>query len=132
MTSTINEQTSEVTGQLPIGAPAEPISMVSLPEVPNGPFPRPHPLSLVTEFISPFPLPGSISPLHLVDADMRTDQRLPPVRIEKPEAPWKKNAEFCRGSTRNPGNSVVFIEKTATALKQETRSLLNSESFFSG
>ena len=64
--------------------------MVSHPEVPNGPFPRPDPLSLAPEFISPFPLPGSISPLHLVDADMRTDQRLPPVRIEKPEAPGKK------------------------------------------
>ena len=64
VTSTIDEHTSEVNhrcSKLPIGAPAAPNRMVPLPEVPNGPWLRPYPLPLVPEFVSPFPLPGSIS-----------------------------------------------------------------------
>ena len=76
-TSTIDEHTSEVThrcAKLPIGVPAGPIRMISFPEVPNGPCLRPNALPLVPEFVSPFPLPGSKSPLHnLVEADLRRD-----------------------------------------------------------
>ena len=89
-TSTINEQTSKVTGQLPIGAPAAPIRMVPLPEVPNGLCLRPDHRPLLPEFVSPFPLPGFISPFCLVDADIRTDQRLHPVQIQKPKTLGKK------------------------------------------
>ena len=46
----------------------------------------PNPLLLVPELFSLFSVPGSNSPLYLVDADLRTDQRLPLVRIQKPEA----------------------------------------------
>ena len=45
--STIDEHTSEFThrcAKLPIGAPAAPIRMVPLPEVPNGPCLRPDTL----------------------------------------------------------------------------------------
>ena len=73
LTSTNNEHTSEHNGQLPIGAPAAPIKMVLPPEVPNGPCLRPDPLHIIPEFDSHFPLPGSILPIHLVDADPRTD-----------------------------------------------------------
>ena len=82
VTSTIDEHTSEVSGQLPIGAPAAPIRRVPLPEVPTGPCLRPDPLPLVPEFVSPFPLPGSISPPQILfDADLRTDQRPPLVGL---------------------------------------------------
>ena len=90
VTNTNNEHTSEVNGQLPIGASAASIRMVLLPEVANGACLRLNSLPLVPEFVSPFPLPVSTSPLHLVDADLRTDQRLPLVRIQKPEALGKK------------------------------------------
>ena len=98
MTSSFDENTSEVTGQLPSRAPTGPIKMLPLPEVPNGACLRPDPLPVVPEFASPFPLPGSILPLHsLVDADLRTDQRPPLVRIQKPKALGEKTAEFWRG-----------------------------------
>ena len=90
MTINIDEHTSEVThrcAKLPIGAPDAPIRMVPFPEVPNGPCLRPDPLPLVPEFVSPFPLPDSLSPLHsLVEADPRTDERPPLMRIQKPKA----------------------------------------------
>ena len=88
VTRTIDELPSEVThrcAKLPIGAPAAPFRMVPLPEVPNRPCLRPDPLPFVPEFS--FPLPGSISPLHLVVAIMRTDERSPLVRIPKAEKP---------------------------------------------
>ena len=37
-----------------------------------------------------------------------------------------------RITTHNPWSSVVFSERNATALTQDTRSLLNPENFFSG
>ena len=83
-----------VIGQLPTGAPAAPIRMVPVPEVPNGPYLGPYPLPLVPEFFLVFPPTGSVSPLRLVDADLRTNQRLPLVRIQKPEALGKKQQSF--------------------------------------
>ena len=100
MTSIIDEHTSEVINRcakLPIGAQAEPISEVS-----NGPWVRPDPLPLVPEFVSPFALPDSISPLHLVEADLRTDERPPLVRIQiskvfrdKPQSFAVVSGSFC-------------------------------------
>ena len=51
VTSTNDEHASEVTSQLPIGTPAAPIRMISVPEVPNRPCLRPDPLPLVPEFV---------------------------------------------------------------------------------
>ena len=97
VTRIIDEHTSEVThpcAKLPIGAPAVPIRMVPLLEVPSVPCLGPDPLPLVPEFVSPFPLPGSISPLHLVEADLRTVERPPLVRIQKSKALREKPQSF--------------------------------------
>ena len=98
VTSNIDEHTSKNThrcAKLPIGEPAAPIRMVSLPEIPNGPCLRPDPLPLEPKFVSHFPLPGSISPLHsLVEADLRTDEQPPLVRIQKPKALREKPQSF--------------------------------------
>ena len=114
VTSTLNEHTSEVThlcAKLPIGAPAAPIRMVPLPEVPNGPCLRPDPLPLVPEFFSPFPLPGSISPLHsLVETDLRTDERPLLMRIQKPKALGEKPQSFAVVSGSSCSTSAGQID----------------------
>ena len=109
-TSTINEHTSKVTGQLPIDAPAAPIRMVPLPEVPNGPCLMPDPHHLLPECVSPFPIPGFISPLRLVDADMRTDQRLHLGQIQKPKTLWKKPQNFDLVSDSSCSTSATHID----------------------
>ena len=114
VTSTIDEYTSEFThrcAKLPIPAPAAPIRMVPLPDVPNGPCLRPDPLPLVPEFVRPFPLPGSISPLHsLVEADLKTDERPPLVRIQKLKALREKPQSFAMvsGSSCSTSTSQIY------------------------
>ena len=109
-TSTINEHTSKVTDQLPIGSPAAPIRVVPLPEVPNGPCLMPDPRHLLPEFVSPFPIPGFNSPLRLVDADMRTDQRLHLGQIQKPKFLWKKPQIFAVVSDSSCSTSATHID----------------------
>ena len=109
MKSTIDEHTSEVThrcAKLPIGAQAAPIRLVPLPEVPNGPCLRPVPFPLVPEFVSPFPLPDS-----LVEADLRTDERPPLVRIQKPKALGEKPQSFAVVSGSSSSTSASQIDK---------------------
>ena len=110
VTSTIDEHTSEVTHRctkLPIGAPAAPTRMVPLPDVPNRPCLRSDPLPLIPEFVLPFPLPGYISPLYsLVEADLRTDERPPLVRIQKPKALGEKPQSFAVVSGSSCSTSV--------------------------
>ena len=112
--SNIDEHTSEVThwcAKLPIGAPAAPIRMVTLPEIPNGPCLRPDPLPLLPEFVSPFPLPDSLSPLHsLVEADPSTDERPPLVQIQKPKALGGKPQSFAVVSGSSCCTSATQIE----------------------
>ena len=114
VTSTIDDSSSEVNyrcAKFPIGAPAAPIRMVPLPEVPNEPCLRPDPLPLIPEFISPFPLPGSISPLHLVEADLRTDdERTLLVLIQKSKALREKQQSFAVVSGSSCSTSASQID----------------------
>ena len=113
-TITFDEHTSETTHRctnLPIGAPAAQIRMVSLPEAPNGPCLRPDPRPLVPEFVSPFPLSGSISPFQsLVEADLRTEERPPLVRIQKRKALRENPQSFAVVSGSSCSTSASQID----------------------